>query len=381
LVDAVAARQAANMSKLLRVTHLTRRFGDLAVLAGVNLQLDRGDRLAVIGYSGSGKTTLLRLIAGLDVPTEGEIHLAGKLVSSAGRLVVPPERRRVAMVFQGLALFPHLRALDQIVFAARGRGGRARAMQLLERVGLGHRAAAPLDQLSGGERQRIALARALAQEPELLLMDEALASLDDPLRVEMRGLIRSLLDGSDTTLILVTHAREDALDLASRVLVLDRGHAVANDTLPGILANPQHTAAVRCLGLGQVIAGVTADGRLAVSAFGEVAIDRPIAPGPVRLLVRPGQARLAGGGDGAQAVVESVAVRPSDVKGVRHVAVVRVGGELLRVDVRVDVRDDAAVPGQPCSVRIVGPCTPVAGAVPSADQFICDHPQGRPGVS
>lgn len=148
------------MSESLRVKNLVRSFKGVKALDGVSFSLSQGERLAVVGQSGSGKTTLIRLIAGLETPDQGEIEIAGQPASRAQQVLVAPERRQVALVFQGLALFPHLNALDQIAFAARGRGGIKQARELLERIGLGHRAAAPLDQLSGGERQRVALARA-----------------------------------------------------------------------------------------------------------------------------------------------------------------------------------------------------------------------------
>ncbi len=183
------------MNEILRVEHLVRSFKSVKALNDVGFSLQRGERLAVVGSSGSGKTTLIRLIAGLEAPDAGEIEIAGKPASRAGRVLIPPEKREVALVFQGLALFPHLNALDQIAFRLhRGRGGRKQARELLERIGLGHRAAAQLDQLSGGERQRVALARALAQEPRIILMDEPFASLDDEKRSDMRDLLRSLLD-------------------------------------------------------------------------------------------------------------------------------------------------------------------------------------------
>lgn len=153
------------MNEILRVTALGHSFGTAKVLEDVDFALEPGERLAVLGASGSGKTTLLRLIAGLESPTAGQIAIAGKMVSRAGEVLVAPQRREVAFVFQGLALFPHLRALDQIAFAARGRGGRQRAEELLQRIGLGHRAGERLDELSGGERQRIALARVLCNGP------------------------------------------------------------------------------------------------------------------------------------------------------------------------------------------------------------------------
>ena len=349
---------------VLRVAGLARSYGATAVLRDVDLRLGRGERLAVVGASGGGKTTLLRLIAGLDAPTAGDVWLAGRHASSAGRVLVRPERRGVAMVFQGLALFPQLGALDQIAFAARGRGGRPRARSLLERVGLGHRGDAPLDQLSGGERQRVALARVLAQEPELILMDEPFASLDEQLRGDMRGLLRSLLADTAATLILVTHARDDALDLADRVLVLDAGRPVAAGAIEAVMADPRHPAAVRSLGLGQIVQGTSADGRTARTAFGEVTLARLAVPGPVQLLVRPGQAHAEAVGsskvDGASkatADVVGIERRPSGADGgVRRVVVVRVGDQILRAEIGVERDDRTIAIGGRVTVRIDSPC-------------------------
>jgi ABC-type Fe3+/spermidine/putrescine transport system ATPase subunit len=335
---------------VLEVTALAQRFGASVVLDGVTFSLERGERLAVVGASGSGKTTLLRLLAGLEPPASGEVAIAGKLASRTGEVLVPPERRDTAFVFQGLALFPHLRALDQIAFGARGRGGIKRAQELLGQVGLGHRAAAKLDELSGGERQRIALARALAQEPNLLLMDEPFASLDEEKRGEMRDLLRSLLDGTETALVLVTHSRDDALDLASRVIVLERGKPVAHDLLETVLTRPRHAAAVRALGLGQVVEGeVTGPGEV-TTPFGKVRTD-PAAMGRVIVLVRPEQPRLVGNNDqGSAAEVVAIELRPPDARDVRRIAVIRASGATLRVR----LRDQIVAIGEQVHVMIDG---------------------------
>lgn len=343
------------MSEVLRVDALGRAFGEAKVLEGASFALDRGERLAVLGRSGSGKTTLLRLIAGLESPTAGEIVIEGRAASRAGRVLIPPERRGVALVFQGLALFPHLRALDQIAFAARGRGGIERARSLLDRAGLRHRAGARLDELSGGERQRIALARALAQEPRLLLMDEPFASLDDEKRAEMRDLLRSLIDGTETTLILVTHSRDDAFDLARRVIVLERGRPVADDALEGLLIRPRHAAVVRALGLGELVPGVVTGRGDAETAFGEVRIAPGAEPGPALLLVRPDQPRLVDAG--AEAEVLSLELLPPEGREVRRVAVVGAAGSTLRVLACGRILSA----GDRVRVRIEGECEPIQG--------------------
>jgi ABC-type Fe3+/spermidine/putrescine transport system ATPase subunit len=345
------------MNEVLRVSDVGQAFGDSRVLAGVSFSLNQGERLAVIGHSGSGKTTLLRLIAGLEAPTSGQIIIGGKPASRAGEVLIAPERREVALVFQGLALFPHLRALDQIAFSARGRGGMKQARSLLDRIGLGHRASARLDELSGGERQRIALARALAQEPKLILMDEPFASLDDEKRSEMRDLLRSLLPGARTTLILVTHSRDDALDLAERVVVLENGRPVVQDALESVLSRPRHVAAVRALGLGQIIEGeINAEGDVA-TAFGKVSADDRSISGRVRLLVRPAQPRIVANGDGVDAEVIGIEARPTSGREVRRIALVRVAGKLLRVF----AAEKSLSAGDRVRIRIDGACECVAG--------------------
>ena len=327
---AVAAT-SPRMNEVLNVADLGQTFNGVKALDGVTFSLESGDRMAVLGPSGSGKTTLLRLIAGLEAPSSGTVTIDGQAASRAGEVLIAPERRGVALVFQGLALFPHLNALGQIAFASRGRGGPARARELLERIGLGQRAGARLDQLSGGERQRIALARALAQEPGLILMDEPFASLDDEKRGEMRDLLRSLLGKSDASLLLVTHSRDDALNLAQRVLVLERGRAVANGPLESAVARPRHVATVRALGLGQIVKGkIVAPGE-AETRFGKVRVSRDAKMGPACLLVRPSQPRIAANGAGIEAEVISVEFRPSENREIRRIAVVRVDTEILRV--------------------------------------------------
>jgi ABC-type Fe3+/spermidine/putrescine transport system ATPase subunit len=343
------------MKEVLRIAGLGQAFNGTTVLHNASFSLDAGERLVVLGPSGSGKTTLLRLIAGLETPQHGDIAIAGRAASRAGEVLIPPEKREVALVFQGLALFPHLCALDQIAFAARGRGGTPKARSLLERIGLGHRADAPLDQLSGGERQRIALARALAQEPRLLLMDEPFASLDDDKRGEMRDLLRSLLDSTETTLILVTHSRDDALDLARRVIVLERGEQVACDALETVLVRPQHAAVVRALGLGQIIAAETTAAGEAETAFGKVRLAAGAIPGQAKLLIRPSQPRIVVALQGIEAEVVSLELRPSETREVRRVAVVRAAGQMLRVL----ARERNLSVGDRVRIQIEGECEPV----------------------
>lgn len=243
--------------------------GARPVLDGVSLRLAPGARLAVLGRSGAGKTTLLRLLAGVIAPAAGTIELGGRPASAPGRVLVAPERRGVGLVFQGLALWPHLSVERTLAFAAAGTRAerRATARRLAERVGLGARLNALPDQLSGGERQRLALTRALARDPALLLLDEPFAHQDPPLREELIGLLLELVRERGTALVVVTHQAEDTLELARDALVLHGGRCVEEGPLARLLAAPAHTETARLLGRGAVLAA-TREGEGARTALG-----------------------------------------------------------------------------------------------------------------
>ncbi|HEX3349539.1 MAG TPA: ABC transporter ATP-binding protein [Acetobacteraceae bacterium] len=202
---------------------VTKVFGTFTALARVDLRVTDGEFLALLGPSGCGKTTLLRIIAGLETQTSGRVLIGGRDVSA-----LPPRRRGLAMVFQNYAVFPHMRVRDNVAFGLRMNG--ADAARIERQVA---RAAALLHiepyldrypaQLSGGQRQRVAVARALAVEPAVLLMDEPLSNLDALLRLEMRAELKSILREAGTTTVYVTHDQTEAMGLADRMAVLHAG--------------------------------------------------------------------------------------------------------------------------------------------------------------
>lgn len=212
----------------VQLTHLTVRAGAKALLDDVTLEVAEGEHLLVVGPSGSGKTSLLRAIAGLAVPSSGQLALFGTPASDGARLLVPPERRRIGFLFQNGALWPHMSARGQVEFVLKHAGvaaaeRRKRADELLEWVelsGFGERMPATL---SGGEVQRVALARALAVDPKLLLLDEPLGPLDYELRSALLAKLGELHKRLGLTLIHVTHAPDEARDLATRTLRLRGG--------------------------------------------------------------------------------------------------------------------------------------------------------------
>src|SRR5256886_7365584 len=211
----------------ISVLNATKRFGTFTALGDVNLDIQSGELLALLGPSGSGKTTLLRIIAGLDWPDQGEVRFDG-----VDALPLSVGQRNVGFVFQSYALFRHMTVFENVAFGLRARPRRlrlrrseirARVERLLDLVQLrayGQRLPA---QLSGGQRQRIALARALAIEPGILLLDEPFGALDAKVRKELRRWLRQLHDEIHVTSVFVTHDQEEALELADRVVLLDKG--------------------------------------------------------------------------------------------------------------------------------------------------------------
>ena len=211
----------------IEVRNLVKKFGAFAALDGVDLKVADGELLALLGPSGSGKTTLLRIIAGLDWPDSGEVSFDGEnaLPRGAGE-------RHVGFVFQHYALFRHMTVFENVAFGLRVQPRairkdeaaiRARVKELLDLVQLDWLANRYPSQLSGGQRQRIALARALAIEPRILLLDEPFGALDAKVRKELRQWLRSLHHEINVTSIFVTHDQEEALEVANRVVVMDKG--------------------------------------------------------------------------------------------------------------------------------------------------------------
>jgi sulfate/thiosulfate transport system ATP-binding protein len=208
---------------VITVHDLSKRYGDFAALDDVSLEIPDGELTALLGPSGSGKSTLLRVVAGLEVPDEGRVEIAGRDATH-----VPPQRREIGFVFQHYAAFKHMTVRDNVAFGLKIRKRpkaeiEAKVSELLRIVGLdGFQRRYPA-QLSGGQRQRMALARALAVEPRVLLLDEPFGALDAKVRAELRTWLRRLHEEVHVTTVLVTHDQEEAMEVADRIAVLDAG--------------------------------------------------------------------------------------------------------------------------------------------------------------
>ncbi|MFQ6090668.1 MAG: ABC transporter ATP-binding protein [Candidatus Bipolaricaulia bacterium] len=282
----------------VRLEHITKKFGGTVAVEDVTFTAREGEFLTLVGPSGCGKTTILRLVAGFEQPDSGEILFDNRSV-----LRDPPEARRVGMVFQNYALFPHMSVAGNVAYGLRFRRSpdkRERVRELLRLVDLEGLERRSPGELSAGQRQRVALARALAPEPRLLLLDEPLSALDAKLRERLRLEIRRIQQRLKITTIYVTHDQEEALAISDRVAVMSPGRIEQLGTPPEVYARPATEFVASFIGRGNLLAGV-------VTAVGDGVRVRLLPEGPevrvqaegdyrpgqeVRLLIRPERIRL-----------------------------------------------------------------------------------------
>ena len=223
----------------LELRTLTKKYGAVTALDSVSLTVEPGEFLTMLGPSGSGKSTILRLISGFTEPTSGQVFINGRDVSH-----MPPKERGIGMVFQNYALFPHLTSLENVAYGLKVRGWKKqarneKASEVLRTVGLAGMENRLPREMSGGQQQRVALARALAFSPSLLLMDEPLGALDRELRIRMAGEIRRIHSELATTVVYVTHDREEALTLSDRIAIMKLGKIEAVDTPENLFTSPK----------------------------------------------------------------------------------------------------------------------------------------------
>jgi sulfate/thiosulfate transport system ATP-binding protein len=274
---------------------LGKRFGSQSVVSRVSLEIEDGELFVLLGASGSGKSTVLRLIAGLTAPDEGRIHLRGRDVTD-----LPPQERGIGFVFQNYSIFRHMSVAENIEFPLKiqkvAPAERARRREeLLDLVGLGGLGGRYAHQLSGGQQQRVALARSLAHEPSVLLLDEPFGALDVKIRGQLRRNLREIQQALKVTAILVTHDQEEAFELADRVGLMDRGSLLEVGKPERLYAKPRTLFGATFLGAGTVLVG-RARGNEA--HLGDLAL--PIPPeveheenARVRVLIRPEQVELS----------------------------------------------------------------------------------------
>ncbi len=289
----------------LALRGVSKRFGALEAVAGLDLEVGRGEICSLLGPSGCGKTTSLRLIAGLDRPDAGAIELFGRVLSGNGSFVAP-EKRRISMVFQDYALFPHYDVAGNVGYGLGRRPDPGRVSEVLDLVGMGGLEKRPVHDLSGGQQQRVALARALAPTPELILLDEPFSNLDAGLRERLREDVREILSKAGVTALFVTHDQEEALSVADTVAVMNRGALEQVGTPEEVYSRPATPWVARFLGDVEVLHGEVSDGTASCELGALPA--RGTADGPVEVRVRPESLAVGTGSGpdrGASAVVVS----------------------------------------------------------------------------
>ena len=282
----------------LEVRALVKRYSDTVVVGPVSFAAAEGEFLSLLGPSGCGKTTTLRCIAGFETASAGDVLIDGRSI-----LGLPPNRRDVGLVFQSYALFPHLTVFENVAFGLRLRRRPAaeiasRVAEALRLVDLSGLEARHPSQLSGGQQQRVALARCLALEPRLLLLDEPLSNLDLKLRIQMRSEIRKLQRRLGKTAIYVTHDQGEALALSDRIVVMSAGQIEQIGTPREVYETPRTRFVADFIGASNLLAGVV-EGQGAVRVEGARFLSTDAAPpGPVTVLIRPERIRLVAPGAG-----------------------------------------------------------------------------------
>ena len=357
----------------LTLDSLTVRFGETIAVDAVSLEVRPAEVVCLLGPSGSGKSTLLRAVAGVERPTGGRIAIGGIEVAGPGGYV-EPEQRRVGMVFQDYALFPHLSVEDNVAFGLRR--GRGEVGPLIERLGLARLARSFPHELSGGERQRVALARAMAPKPSLLLMDEPFSSLDSRLRDDVRRHTLDLVRQTGTTTLIVTHDPDEAMRIADRIALLERGRLVQFGSPESLYAQPESLFAARFFSDIAALPGIGGAGAIETQ-LGRFAARGLAAGEPALACVRPRHLKLTTGADG----VEGQVLGTEYLGDCRHVRVA-VAGIDEPVTVCVEPGDEvpAGAIGAGAVVRlgVRGPAVPVirtdgapgnAAAEPAAEEF------------
>jgi iron(III) transport system ATP-binding protein len=286
----------------IEFTEVVKRYGEALAVDRISFSIARGELVTFLGPSGCGKTTSLRLIAGLELPTAGSILIGGRDVSRD-----PASERNVGMVFQSYALFPHMTVLENVAYGPVIRGGdkraaRAKAHEILELIGLGGLEARLPSELSGGQQQRVAVARAIVQQPDVLLFDEPLSNVDAKLRRRVRAEIRDLQRRFGLTAVYVTHDQEEALAVSDRIVVMSQGRIAQIGTPADLYERPNSRFVADFIGDANLI-----EGRIERGTFHAPGLDLPLEgpEGPALVSIRPERVALGDPGMGPAGRVAS----------------------------------------------------------------------------
>lgn len=318
-------------SPVVALCAVGKRYGNVAAVADVSLEVARGEFVCLLGPSGCGKTTTLRMVAGFIEPTAGSVWIGGQDVTRA-----PAYRRDTGMVFQNYALFPHMTVAQNVAFGLENLGvataeRRQRVRDMLDTVELGELAERYPSALSGGQQQRVALARALVLRPAVLLLDEPFSNLDAQLRVRLREELHRIIRQIGMTTLFVTHDQEEALTLSDRIVVMNQGRIEQIDTPDRIYGAPATRFVAEFIGSCVVLEGeITADGDF--RARGGLKLPLALPTGPTNLVIRPEQVQCAGPDD--RGPVHQAQVVSSTYSGPICRLKLRIGDDLLLMDAR-----------------------------------------------
>jgi putative spermidine/putrescine transport system ATP-binding protein len=293
-------------SLAVELTELTRVYGNVRALDGLTLHIEPGEMVALLGPSGCGKTTALRILAGLDEATSGSVSVGGRDLTG-----VSANKRDMGMVFQAYSLFPHLTVLDNVAFGLKLRGEsssarHSRASEMLDLVGLSEHINKYAAQLSGGQQQRVALARALAIEPSVLLLDEPLSALDAKVRVQLREEIRRVQMEVGTTTLFVTHDQEEALAVADRVGVMNKGKLEQLAAPADLYTQPATPFVAEFVGLNNKVPAQLSEGSAQVLGSRVPLLEGSITSGSGLAMVRPESLSVTAASHG-NATISSIA--------------------------------------------------------------------------
>lgn len=292
---------------LLQIRNLTKKFGSVTALNNISLDIKTNEMFALLGPSGCGKTTLLRIIAGFESPDSGQV-----LMNEKDLLAIPTRTRPVNLMFQSYALFPHMDVYTNISYGLTNTDLSKeeiskQTFEIIEKIGLQEHVKKKPNQLSGGQQQRVALARAIARKPKILLLDEPLSALDKKIRQEMQVELKRIQNEFGITFIIVTHDQDEAISLANRIAVFNKGEIKQISTPQELYENPTNEFVADFIGDGNILKATSTTSGFTHSALGEIAVTHNHPSGKqVSVLIRPENITLNTASDGAGEITDAV---------------------------------------------------------------------------
>ena len=312
---------------LLNIQNVTKKFGSITALNNVSLEIKNNEMFALLGPSGCGKTTLLRIIAGFEYPDSGQV-----LINNEDLLKIPTRNRPVNLMFQSYALFPHMDVYSNISYGLTNLDLSKEEIskqtnEIIEKIGLAEHVKKKPNQLSGGQQQRVALARAIARKPKLLLLDEPLSALDKKIRQEMQTELKRIQNEVGITFIIVTHDQEEAISLANRIAVFNKGEIKQISTPQELYENPQNEFVADFIGEGNILNAIATVDGIEHKSLGKITINAGLNTNQeIKILIRPESLNLSKNPSGTGSIQDIVFAGSK-----KNITVLLDSGEIIRV--------------------------------------------------